>query len=207
MKEKELNKSEAEIVNQLKMMLASYQTLPEGKSRINKFINNERQKINNIPTIEEIKEVLSSCYFNKYRLPEALIVKALIEFNREKYQNENRYGLLAHIKSLIRGRNSNLELKNLIKKNTHVNRIKAGTAAFNILKEKITQKGYTPNLKSSEIWDKIQKDIECFADHVDWLVLSAELVLHRDSFELFSLRSDLSYERMCRLKKLVNNAT
>lgn len=206
MKEKELNKAEAEIVNQLKMMVASYQTLPEGRRRINKFINNESQKINNIPTIEEIKEVLPSCYFNKYRSPEGLIVNALIEFNREKYQNENRYGLLGHIKSLIQGRNSNLELKNLIKKNTHVNRIKARTAAFNILKEKITQKGYTPNLKSSEIWDKIQKQIECFADHVDWLVLSAELALHHDAFELFSLRSDLSYERMCHLKKLLNNA-
>lgn len=166
---------------------------------INKFINNEHEKGNNIPTIEEIKEVLESCYFTIFREPAAQIALALIKQKGERFKVKNSNEIFENVKTLT----DESELKHVIEDNINKNNIKANATAFNIMKEKLTTKKYTPNVNPKKIWHAIGKGINNFNDHVEWVVTLTELALSQDTFESLAVTPTLKPDEMSYLQNLI----
>ena len=163
------------------------------------FINTNKQKINNIPTIKEIKEVLDFCYFCEYREPAAQIAKALVEQKSEKFKVKNINEIFENVKTLT----DESELKHIIFDNINKNNTKANATAFNIMKEKLTTKKYTPNVNPKKIWHAIGKDINNFNDHVEWVVTLTELALSQDTFESLAVTPTLNPAEISYLQNLI----
>lgn len=163
-------------------------------------INTNKQKINNIPTIEEIKEVLESCYFTIYREPAAQIALALIKQKGEKFKVKNINEIFENVKNFLTDES---ELKHIIEDTINKNNTKANATAFNIMKEKLTTKKYTPDVNPKKIWHAIGKDINNFNDHVEWVVTLTELALSQDTFESFAVTPTLNPAEMSYLQNLI----